>query len=605
MNPKFNPIFQTPLDQHTKEEVNKRNQNGYIGNLKKDFRDQTRSDIAWESEQLAKSHGIYLEFNRALTGKEKDWMYMIRISNPGGGPINKDQWAVLDQLSEQYMKDPIGECSLRLTTRQNIQFHWVKKQHLVDIVKTVAESGLHSLNGCGDNTRNVMACPCARGSDIFDSHAWAHKAGAYFELPAKPFIEIFEIDPNFIREPNQKFQYGPQLLNRKFKIAFSAIHRDPDTGKLVPDNCVELRTNDIGIAPLIENGSFQNRFQIYVGGGQGERNGKLSAALLGEALGIVPEEHLLETLDKIVHVHQEWGDRANRHWARVKYVVKKMGIQWYREKVEEKISFQIEDPIQGYDYGARQLHFGWSKQAQNHLWSYGTFIENGRITDKPPNGRLKSMVREMIQKYSSDIIVTPNQDILFTNIPEKSKSEFEHDLKTYGYGSRNGKPYSQLRLRSGACVGRDTCRLTYTDSEKFEPGLIDQLEQMGWGDLKEAIGIVGCERQCFRPSTKTIGIVGTGLNRYQFRLMGTEDAKHQGGPIIDSDGKMYLRSVPREKVAIVLDVLFRFFRENKKGDEDLGYFHRRVGLSAIIKHLQNQNSLSDLMTKTTKPDLIS
>ncbi|MCH7505572.1 hypothetical protein IID04_08085 [PVC group bacterium] len=160
-------------------------------------------------------------------------------------------------------------------------------------------------------------------------------------------------------------------------------------------------------------------------------------------------------------------------------------------------------------------------------------------------------------------------------------------------------------MRSGACVGRDTCRLTYTDSEKFEPGLIDQLEQMGWGDLKEAIGIVGCERQCFRPSTKTIGIVGTGLNRYQFRLMGTEDAKHQGGPIIDSDGKMYLRSVPREKVAVVLDVLFRFFRENKKGDEDLGYFHRRVGLSAIIKHLQNQNSLSDLMTKTTKPELIS
>ena len=86
------------------------------------------------------------------------------------------------------------------------------------------------------------------------------------------------------------------------------------------------------------------------------------------------------------------------------------------------------------------------------------------------------------------------------------------DLQKYGYGKRNGKEYSALRLRSGACVGRDTCRLTYTDSEQFEPELVDQLEELGWGDVETSIGITGCERQCFRPSTKAIGLIGTGLN---------------------------------------------------------------------------------------------
>ena len=142
------------------------------------------------------------------------------------------------------------------------------------------------------------------------------------------------------------------------------------------------------------------------------------------------------------------------------------------------------------------------------------------------------MVRDCLNKYPVEFMITPNQDVLFTNIPKNSMKDFEAAVKSYGYGARNGKAYSSLALHSGACVGRDTCRLAYTDSEKFEPFLIDDLEKMGWGDMKESIGITGCERQCFRPATKTIGLVGSGVDRYQFKLFGDESSRHQGKPLI-------------------------------------------------------------------------
>ncbi|MCR4336401.1 MAG: nitrite/sulfite reductase, partial [Candidatus Omnitrophica bacterium] len=422
------------------------------------------------------------------------------------------------------------------------------------------------------------------------------------QLPLDPYIEIFAIDPQYIRRPEESFQYGKNLLNRKFKIGFSTVHKDPKTGKLFPENCVEVLTNDMGIVPVIENNQV-TKFQIFIGGGQGERNGKPSLATLAQPLGITTEDKLMKVLDAVVQVHQKWGDRQNRIWARIKYVIKKMGVEWYRQQVEDFVGFKLEDPNPSLDMGPRHLHFGWHQQPKNGLWAYGAFVENGRLIDGGPNGQLKTMVREIVQKYPTELMITPNQDLLFTNIPESSKTQFENDLKSYGYGQRNGRAYSQLRLRSGACVGRDTCRLTYTDSEKLEPILIDELEKMGWGEMTESIGITGCERQCFRPATKTIGLIGAGMDRYQFKLMGSEAARFQGRPLVSSDGeKMYLKSVPREKLAIVIDVLFRFYKEKAKKDETMGDFHHRVGMDEIISHLNQNPATSELMQKTLPTD---
>ena len=197
-----------------------------------------------------------------------------------------------------------------------------------------------------------------------------------------------------------------------------------------------------------------------------------------------------------------------------------------------------------YDYGDRNLHLGWIKQekigdyGENLKWCYGAFIENGRIIDGSPNGDLKRMLKYLMNKYpAASVFITPNQHLLFSNIGNSEKGQFENDMKLFGYGVRkkvinlaNGatevksRPYSKLRMLSGACVGRDTCRLTYTDSEKYEPYLIDKLEEK-WGELNESIGITGCEKQCYRPATKTIGWIGTGLNLYQLTIAGNRRRK--------------------------------------------------------------------------------
>lgn len=596
------PNFKTPPEALSKEELNKLASNGFVGNLKTDIRDLSRPDLAWESETLAKSHGIYMEFNRAKeAGPAKEWIYMMRISIPGGGPLNRPQYNLIDELSEKYTKDPEGLPSIRITNRQNIQLHWIRKAHVVEVVKRLAESGLNTLNGCGDNTRNVMGCPLSRFSKIFNANSWAQKCGKYFQLPMEPFISIWEIDPTRVRKPGESFNYGPNLLNRKFKIGFAGIVEE--NGKLVIDNCPEVLTDDTAVVPVI-NDNRVSKFQIYVGGSQGERNGKPSMACLGQPLCQTDEANLLKILDSIVKVHQEWGDRQNRVWARVKFVVKKMGIDWYRQQVEARLGYKLELPNPNLDIGRRHMHHGWFKQPDS-LWTYGAFIENGRLIDNSPNGKLKSMCRHLMNKYPIEFMTTPNQDVLFCNIPESSKQEFEADMFKFGFGKRHGKPYSRLRLLSGACVGRDTCRLTYTDSEKFEPYLIDELEALGWGDIHESIGITGCERQCFRPATKTIGLIGSGFNRYQLKLMGTEDAKHQGVPLLAADGNsIYLKSIPRERVAQVIQVLLKHWKANAKPGESLGYFNRRIGMEAIITLFKNDPATADLMVKSLPADCV-
>lgn len=597
----FEPNLNTPADQINEVEQYKL-KHGLPGTLHEDFRNDLENDIGKEAEQIAKSHGIYLEFNRAGDTKNKEWMYMVRLANPSGGPVNREQYRVIDELSKKYTVSSVdGNPSIRLTTRQTFQFHWLSKKATLDLVKTMAENGMNSLNGCGDNTRNVMAEPMSRFSNDFNAVELGHKLGDYFQLPVEPFIKVFEIEPDKIRTPGETtggktFQYEKKLLNRKFKIAVSGVQRD-NNGKLINVNGVEVRTNDLGIVPIIENDQV-TKFQIYVGGGQGERNGKPSTAALSLPLCIVTENDLQRVCDAIVHVHADWGDRQNRHWARLKYVIKKMGIAWFREKVEGFLNEKLTLPIENYDPGPRVLNHGWQQQESNGKWAYGMFIENGRITDASPNGKLQSLIRHLMDSFNTEIIVTANQDLIFTNIEENDKAKFDAVLKEYNFGMRNNKEYSNLRKQSGACVGRDTCRLTYTDSEKFEPFLIDELEELGWGDLNESIGITGCERQCFRPSTKTIGLVGTGLDRYQFRFGGSVDTRYQGAPLMDSAGEnIYLRMVPRDRIAPTIHELLKYYQSNKEADEDLGSFNRRIGNDALIAFFKENPNTSDLMEK--------
>ncbi len=639
------PLLNTPDDQLGADEHFKLNSNMVVGPLPEAYRDHGTPDTDKESEFLSKSHGLYLEYNRAAKGTEKDWMYMVRATIPGGGAFNANQWGVFDEVADEYCDhNPYGNNSLRLTTRQNIQYHWLHKPQVMALVQKIATTGFYTLNGCGDNVRNVMGCPLSKFSTIPGANAFelAHQYGAYFRLPAAAHIQVFAVNPADIADPDVQYDYGPKLLNRKFKIAFSAVHRDPDTGDITYDNCTELRTNEVGIAPVVEGTGSAAKvvaYQVYVGGGQGEKKGKPTFAAHGLPLGTFTPDQLMPGLKAIVDVHKQWGDRKNRVWARMKYVVWKQGIQWYRDEVKNlgaDLGPNTDNPAVP---GPRHLHHGWTKQESNGKWAYGAYIECGRLVDetyidpeklnegrasKPGDGRpralpdkprLRSMVRETLAAFPGvELMITPNQDLLFTNIDEAAKEDFVAKLAEYGHGTRRGKTYSTLRVLSGACVGLPTCRLSYTDSEQFEPELIDELEARGYGDLAESIGITGCERQCFRPATKTFGWVGSGGDNYALKLGGSEDASTQGHWLTDGD-KQYLSMVPRDRVADVCAVLFDWYKKERQpaasnGDaslinhqsslsqsEKMGPFIHRMGFAQTLDVLRADARTADLMEK--------
>jgi sulfite reductase (NADPH) hemoprotein beta-component len=592
------PNFETPDSDLNAVEKIKLHSNGGFGNMYDDFRNLESDDVTEETMQLAKSHGVYLEWNRDESPKDKQWMYMIRVSIPGGGSFTADQWRVFDECATKYAVNPEGLPSLRVTTRQNIQYHWVKKADVPKLVSEIAQTGFFTLNGCGDNFRNTMGCPLSKFSNIFDANELAKELAAYFQLPAEPHIQVFGVDPTYIRKPGEqppRYEYGPKLLNRKFKVGIAGVHQHAD-GSWHLDNCVELRTNEIGIAPIVENGKV-DKFMTFIGGGQGENNNKPTSAMHGEPFGVFTRENLLAGLHAIVKTHEHFGDRQNRHWARMKYVVRVKGIEWFRDEAAKRGAI-FDPPIDNFDTGPRCLHHGWHEQPSNGLLAFGAYLPNGRLMDGE-DGRLKTMVREILAKYEGvELMTTPNQDILFTNIPVEAKATFEDDLRSYGWGTRHGRDYSTLRKCSGACVALPTCALAYTDSERLEPYLLDELEERGYGEIAESIGITGCERQCFRPATKTIGWVGQGPNLYAIRLGGSEDARYQGVPLSDGE-QWYLRRVPRDKLADVCAALFDGWLENREDEnESLGQYHRRIGGKQIVAYLKQHPNTAELMEKT-------
>jgi sulfite reductase beta subunit-like hemoprotein len=596
------PLLKTPLDQINEVEQIKRASNGLRGELNAEFNDYSKGDITEASEALAKSHGIYLEYNRAKTGTEKDWMYMIRLALPGGGVLNAAKWNVLDEIARKYTVSDQGLPSLRLTTRQCVQFHWVKKQDLIKLMQDVAATDFFALNGCGDNTRNIMACPLSRFSTLYNAHADAMRFAKFFQLPGSAHMQVFEIDASKKRwlddddSTGPRFAYDDGLLNRKFKIAFATAHRNPLTGKPEYDNCVEMRTNDLGYSPIIENDKVAG-FQLYVGGGQGERNGKPSFSTLSRPLGIVTPDQLLPAMDAIVKVHQTWGDRKNRHWARLKYVVLAQGIEWYQNEVRN-LGVQLQAPDNQFDPGPRHMHHGWTTQESNGKLARGVWVECGRLINRNGYDAL-DMVKELTNTFDTEVTITANQDLLFTNLDPAAKDDFDAVLHRFTSKRLGGRKISRLRSLSGACVGLPTCRLSYTDSEEFGPELFAQLEDMGYGDLNESVGITGCERQCFRPGTKTVGWVGQGPDMYMLKIGGDEAGRHQGTPIVE-DGKLFLRQVSREQVAHVTAAIFDFWKQGQKPGEDVGAFVRRVGHLAVLNYFRSQPKLAPVLAKTAK-----
>src|SRR5881227_3569666 len=375
------------LDTISKAEAIKQQSRQLRGHLARDLAD-TAHPFDKTGYSLLKFHGIYQGYDRDSAterkqrGDEKHWQFMVRVRIPGGR-LTADQYLALDDLADLYANG-----SLRVTTRQSIQFHGVLKSGLKAAITAINEALLTSLAACGDVVRTVTTVPAPIRDAVhrrleedarrLSTHLLP-KTGAYHEI----WVDGEKVTPE--EEPDPL--YGERYLPRKFKL-----------GLAIPeDNTIDVLTNDLAIVALFE-GDRLTGYNFLLGGGHGmTHNNPNTYPRLATPVACVEPGDLLDAAAAVVRLHRDHGDRGNRRHARLKYVVAENGEDWARARLSEYLGKQLE-PCRQMPGFVVPDHLGWHEQGDGKLY-LGIPVSSGRIVDN-----IRTALREIVGRFRCDPI---------------------------------------------------------------------------------------------------------------------------------------------------------------------------------------------------------
>jgi sulfite reductase (NADPH) hemoprotein beta-component len=473
--------------------------------------DANADHFSEDENQFLKFHGSYQQDDRDLRKTGKKYIMMVRSRIPGG-VMTANQWRVFDDLSARY-----GNNTLRVTTRQTIQFHGVLKSNLRAVIKAINESLLSTLAACGDVNRNVLAPPTpaytqAREQVFQDCHrvalALAPQTKAYHSI----WIDGEQLD---LEKPeNKNFAdplYGKTYLPRKFKVAFA----------IPPVNDQDIFTNCLGLIAIVENDQLTG-YNLAVGGGMGRSHGnEQTYPRLADVIGFFKPEKLVEIAKAVLTIHRDFGDRTDRKHARLKYIVAERGADWTRAEVEKRAGFKLE-PARPFKFTSTGDLYGW-RQAVDGKWFLTLFVETGRVKDVEGH-RLKTALRLIAEKFPEiEFRLSTNQNVILANVAEEDREAINELLTEHGVKTGH-RQATALHAAAMACPALPTCGLALAESERMLPGLIDRIEslctEIGLAGEEIIIRSTGCPNGCARPYTAEIGFVGKAPGRYQVWLGG-------------------------------------------------------------------------------------
>jgi len=502
-----------------------------------------------DDQQFTKFHGIYQQDDRDLRKTGKKYMLMVRSRIPGGVMTPK-QWCVFDELSTRY-----GNQTLRVTTRQTIQFHGVLMSGLGPLVKQINESLLSTLAACGDVNRNVTAPPTpaytpARAQVFADCHrvamALAPRTEAYHA------IWIDGVQLNLDDPANKDFAdplYGKTYLPRKFKISFA----------IPPVNDTDIFTNCLGFTAIIEHDQVAG-YNVSVGGSMGRTHGnEATYARLADVIGFIPPADVVLVAKAVLTIHRDFGDRTDRKHARLKYVVAERGVEFMRTEVNRRAGIELA-PARPFQFTTMSDLYGW-RRAVDGSWFLGLFVESGRVKDVPGRAQ-KTALRQVAEQYPGiEFRLTPNQNVILANVAEAEKSVITALLAAHGV--KVDQQASVLHAAALACPSLPTCGLGLAESERYLPGLLDRLEKLcgevGLAGEEMVIRSTGCPNGCARPYTAEMAFVGKAPGRYQVWLGGS-----QSGTRLNRVWKDVLKDAEIETE--LRPVLARFAKERAAGE---------------------------------------
>ena len=527
------------------------------GTIAQTLADPNAERFSEDDYEFLKFHGCYQQDDRDQRKAGKHYIMMVRTKFPGG-VLSAQQYLVCDQLASRYANN-----TLRITTRQDFQFHGILKGNLRQTIKGLNEALMSTIAACGDVERNVMAPPTPATTPLIEHVLAEAKRLSDVLAPKTPAYHTIWLDGHELnlQEPaNANFVdplYLKHYLPRKFKTCFA----------IPPLNDVDIFSNDLGFVAIVENGKLAG-YNLLAGGGFGmSHNNAATFPRLADVIGFITPENLETVAKAVITVHRDFGDRTNRKHARLKYVLHEKGVPWFRAEVEQRAGLKLE-PARPCEFTRQGDVLGWHQQNDGNFF-LGLFVENGRVRDVE-GYQLKTALRRVVERFQPEVRLTPSQNILLVNIRPEHRADIKQLLSEHGVSVHN--PWSRTRLASMACPALPTCGLALAESERALPGIIDSIEgllkELGLENEELIIRMTGCPNGCARPYSAELAFVGKGPGKYQIYVGGNEPNTRLN--------RVYRDAVKAEDLMNELRMLLVRFKEQRQGGERFGDFCSRV-----------------------------
>ena len=511
--------------------------------------------LADDDTQLTKFHGFYQQDDRDLRAErgkqrmEKAFSFMVRMRVPAG-ILTPAQWLKVDKLAMQRANHTI-----RLTTRETVQFHGILKGNLKPLMQGLHDDLLDTIAACGDVNRNVIATADPWRRELYREVSGLARAISEHLLPrTRAWHEIW-LDEEKVAggEVEDEPILGRTYLPRKFKIAVA----------LPPHNDVDVFAHDLGFIAIVQQGRIVG-YNVVVGGGMGMTHGEPETyPRTGDVIGFCAPEDAVAVAEAVVTVQRDYGDRSNRKHARLKYTIDGMGLERFVALVRERLPARLYD-ARPFAFTSTGDRLGWA-QEEDGTAHFTVFVENGRIS-----GRMMAGLRAIAELGVGRFIMTPNQNLILADIPTGSFYAVTALLGEYGLD----RAVSGLRRSAMACVALPTCGLALAESERYLPDLIgrleDVLDRVGLREDEITIRMTGCPNGCARPYVSEIGLVGRTPGVYNLYLGGA----HEGTRL----NKLHRRDIDGDGIVAALTPLFEAYAKGRERGERFGDYVIRTGV---------------------------
>ena len=530
--------------------------NGLRGTLEESLQDPLTGAFYEDDQSLVKFHGMYQQDDRdrreERSQKKLEWLYsfMIRLRLPAGF-LSAEQWIGLHHIAGEHSTGVI-----KITTRQTVQLHGILKSHIRPTIAAFNTLQLDSIAACGDVNRNVTCTAIPASLPVHEEiSGYADKISRMALPKTKAYYEIWLGEERLSEKTEEDPLYGQQYLPRKFKIGIA----------IPPDNDVDVFTNDVALIAVVKDGVLEG-FNIAAGGGLGTTHGNTNTyPRLATLLGFVDtEEKVMKTVYEIITIQRDFGNRADRKLARLKYTLDRMGETVFKEELAKRCGFELQ-PVVPFELKSREDRYGWTQDYRGH-WHFTLFVENGRVLDTAECA-MKTALLEIAQSGKAGFRFTTNQNVIIAGVHPDDKAAIEELLVKFDLAGHNSRAM-RIRKNAIACVAFNTCPLALAEAQRYLPSLITKIEPLlKKYDLQDegiVLRMTGCPNGCGRSTAAEIGLIGTAYGKYNLHIAGDRNGQRLN--------RKYRENVDEEAILHTLDQLFKQYTDEREVEENFGDF---------------------------------